>query len=328
MEDWSPVPVSRQIGRPSRYSLVPRQQIAFGFFLLSTSSELTASSEILVPFSWDNSRVKSAAKSELFRKLPSVDELVRTPPVAALAASEGAAAVTDAARAVVDRLREEISSGLLDGHALDLALSSVAEAVAEQLRRGHCLSLRSVINATGVILHTNLGRAPLGEAAIEHIRETAAGYSNLEFDVEGGERGRRDVHVEKLFQRLLSDENLADGGSVVAPTKTAELCSAGQPRAAVPTQAPAPTVVRVPTLADISTVVVNNNAAAVFLALNTLGDGGEVIVSRGELVEIGGSFRIPDVMAKSGAILREVGTTNRTRIADYEHAINERTLPV
>src|SRR6266851_623693 len=121
-----------------------------------------------VCLSWDNSRVKSAAKSELFRKLPSVDELVRTPPVFALAASEGAAAVTDAARAVVDRLREEISSGLLDERALDLALCGVAGAIEEQLRRAHRFSLRSVINATGVILHTNLGRAPLGEAAIEH----------------------------------------------------------------------------------------------------------------------------------------------------------------
>jgi L-seryl-tRNA(Ser) seleniumtransferase len=263
--------------------------------------------------------VKSAAKSELFRKLPSVDELVRTPPVFALAASEGAAAVTDAARAVVDRLREEISSGLLDERALDLALCGVAGAIEEQLRRGHRLSLRSVINATGVILHTNLGRAPLGEAAIEHIRETAAGYSNLEFDVEGGERGRRDVHVERLFQRLLGAENFSDDGSVVAPAKTAELCSAGRAGVPDPTRAP------LSTRSDISTIVVNNNAAAVLLALNTLADGGEVIVSRGELVEIGGSFRIPDVMAKSGAILREVGTTNRTRIADYEHAINERT---
>jgi L-seryl-tRNA(Ser) seleniumtransferase len=257
--------------------------------------------------------VKNAAKSELFRKLPSVDELVHTPPVAALAASQGVAAVTDAARAVVDRIREEISSSLLDEHALDLALSGVEGAIEEHLRRAHRFSLRSLINATGVILHTNLGRAPLAEAAIDHIRETAANYSNLEFDVEGGERGQRDVHVERLFHRLISDDKSLDDGSVSAPAKTTELRSAG--RAGAP----------VPTLADVSTIVVNNNAAAVLLVLNTLADGGEVIVSRGELVEIGGSFRIPDVMAKSGAILREVGTTNRTRIADYEHAVNERT---
>jgi L-seryl-tRNA(Ser) seleniumtransferase len=270
--------------------------------------------------SWDNSPVKSAAKSELFRKLPSVDELVRTPPVAALAASQGVAVVTDAARAVVDRLREEISSGLLDEQALDLALSGVAEAIEEQLRRAHRFSLRSVINATGVILHTNLGRAPLAEAAIDHIRETAATYSNLEFDLAGGERGKRDVHVERLFQRLLGGDNFADK-SGEEPSKTAELRSTGRAEPALSL----PKGVSVPTRADTSTIVVNNNAAAVLLVLNTLAEGGEVIVSRGELVEIGGSFRIPDVMAKSGAILREVGTTNRTRIADYEHAVSERT---
>ena len=269
------------------------------------------------PFHGIIPQVKSGAKSDLFRKLPSVDELLRTLPVAALAASQGAATVTDATRAVIDRLREGISSGLLDEPALDLALSGAAEAIEEHIRRAQRFSLRPVINATGVILHTNLGRAPLGEAALDHIRETAVAYSNLEFDVEGGERGKRDVHVDRLFRRVLGADEVREG----VTSKTAELRSAGQPGAAVPTFAPAPA----PTLADVSTIVVNNNAAAVLLALNTLADGGEVIVSRGELVEIGGSFRIPDVMAKSGAILREVGTTNRTRITDYEHAINERT---
>ena len=151
----------------------------------------------------------------------------------------------------------------------------------------------TVINATGVILHTNLGRAPLAEAALQHVRETAGRYSNLEFNVETGERGKRDVHVDRLFQKLLSDRFPQERGSAEPPY--------------------------------VSTIVVNNNAAAVLLALNTLAEGGEVIVSRGELVEIGGSFRIPDVMAKSGATLREVGTTNRTRVGDYEKAINERT---
>jgi L-seryl-tRNA(Ser) seleniumtransferase len=174
-----------------------------------------------------------------------------------------------------------------------------------------------VINATGVILHTNLGRAPLGDAAIEHIRETAAGYSNLEFDLATGERGKRDVHVDRLFRKVLNEEE-----------RTAELRSAGRARVPVSTQAVTTRAVPAqagPAGAEISTIVVNNNAAAVLLALNTIADGGEVIVSRGELVEIGGSFRIPDVMAKSGAILREVGTTNRTRAADYEGAISERT---
>jgi len=239
--------------------------------------------------SWDNLQVKTAAPSELFRKLPSVDDVMRGPSVDSLAASYGHDSVVEAARAVLGRLREAIASGLLDGDGLELALLGLAGAVENQLRQALAYSLRPVINATGVILHTNLGRAPLGEAAIEHIRETAASYSNLEFDVAIGARGKRDVHVDRLFLRLLNG--------------------------AVTSEKPA----------SVSTIVVNNNAAAVLLALNTLADGGEVVVSRGELVEIGGSFRIPDVMAKSGAILREVGTTNRTRTADYERAITERT---
>jgi L-seryl-tRNA(Ser) seleniumtransferase len=248
--------------------------------------------------------MKSAAKSELFRELPSVDELVRAPRVASLAASHGPATVTDATRAVLARLREEIASGLLDEPALRLALEGLADAVKEHLRQALGHSLRPVINATGVILHTNLGRAPLGEAALAHIGETAARFSNLEFDLEAGARGKRDVHVDRLFRNLL--------GESAAYAATAAL-------AVPPGRSPA----EVP--GSVSTIVVNNNAAAVLLALNTLAEGGEVIVSRGELVEIGGSFRIPDVMAKSGAILREVGTTNRTRIADYEKAITEHT---
>jgi L-seryl-tRNA(Ser) seleniumtransferase len=256
--------------------------------------------------------VKTATPSELFRKLPSVDDVMRGPSISSLAASYGHDSAVDAARVVLSRLREEITSGLLDADGLELALSGLAGAVENQLRLALAYSLRPVINATGVILHTNLGRAPLGEAAIEHIRETATCYSNLEFDLEAGARGKRDVHVDRLFQRLLHEE-----------VKTAGLRSAERARVPVPTQAVSTPSNRAP--ADVSTIVVNNNAAAVLLALNALADGGEVIVSRGELVEIGGSFRIPDVMAKSGAILREVGTTNRTRTADYERAITERT---
>jgi L-seryl-tRNA(Ser) seleniumtransferase len=247
--------------------------------------------------------VKSAAKSELFRKLPSVDECLRIPAVAALAKSHGAAALTDALRAVLQRLREEISSSLLDEPSLELALSGFASAVELQLRRALAYSLRPVINATGVILHTNLGRAPLANSAMDHARETATGYSNLEFDLNKGERGKRDVHVDRLFRKLIGEAG-ADGSARAGPRSDEPGVPAGT---------------------DISTIVVNNNAAAVLLALNTLAEGGEVVVSRGELLEIGGSFRIPDVMAKSGAILREVGTTNRTRAADYERAINERT---
>ena len=201
--------------------------------------------------------------------------------------------MTDAARAVLSRLRAEIAAARLDASAVDLALSGISGAVERQVRQSLTYSLRPVINATGVILHTNLGRAPLAASALEHIRDAASGYSNLEFDIETGERGKRDVHVDRLFRKLLNR-----GAS----------------------RARAPRATR-----DISTIVVNNNAAAVLLALNTLAEGGEVIVSRGELVEIGGSFRIPDVMSKSNATLREVGTTNRTRVADYERAINEKT---
>jgi L-seryl-tRNA(Ser) seleniumtransferase len=229
--------------------------------------------------------VKVAAKSALYRKLPSVDELLRAPELEALAASEGRAAVTEAARAALARLRKEIASGRLDPQGVETAVEGLAAAVERRLRQSLAFSLRPLINATGVILHTNLGRAPLSSDALRRIAEVAGGYSNLEFDLAAGERGKRDVHVERLFERLLAAEGARNS----------------------------------------STVVVNNNAAAVLLALNTLAEGGEVIVSRGELVEIGGSFRIPEIMAKSGAVLREVGTTNRTRLADYQRAINKKT---
>ena len=248
--------------------------------------------------------MKSAANSGLFRELPSVDELLHIPAVASLASTHGPAAVTDATRAVLARLREEVASGLLDGPALRLALDGVSDAIENHLRHALGHSLRPVINATGVILHTNLGRAPLAEAAIAHISETARRFSSLEFDIEAGVRGKRDVHVDRLFRSLLAEStaHVATAASAV-------------PLGRSPAEPPR----------SISTVVVNNNAAAVLLALNTLAEGGDVVVSRGELVEIGGSFRIPDVMAKSGATLREVGTTNRTRVSDYEKAITERT---
>ena len=230
--------------------------------------------------------MKITSKSDLYRQLPSVDELLHSPELSPLIEREGQPAVTEAARAVLAQLREEISAGRLgDQDSLQLALASVGDAISRQLRSAMDFSLQPVINATGVILHTNLGRAPLAQAALKRISQVAGRYSNLEFDIAGGERGKRDVHVERLFSRLLNQDGV--------------IC--------------------------IRTVVVNNCAAAVMLALNTLAEGGEVVVSRGELVEIGGSFRVPDVMSKSGAVLREVGTTNRTRIQDYERAINEKT---
>jgi L-seryl-tRNA(Ser) seleniumtransferase len=257
--------------------------------------------------------MQSAAKSELFRELPAVDELVRTPGLAALASQHGFAAVTAAARSVLARLREEISSGLLDAPALQIALNGLHNAVEHQLRQALAPSLCPLINATGVVLHTNLGRAPLAEAALAHIRETAGRFSNLEFDLEAGARGKRDAHVDRLFRSLLIEPATTDVEMGASPVPPEAALSLSKERS--PAQAPN----------SVATIVVNNNAAAVLLALNSLAEGGEVIVSRGELVEIGGSFRIPDVMAKSGATLREVGTTNRTRIADYEKAITERT---
>jgi L-seryl-tRNA(Ser) seleniumtransferase len=242
--------------------------------------------------------VKLQANLDLYRKLLSVDELLRSPEVTALASKEGQSAVTGAARAVLASLRQEIAAGRLDVNGVDLALFGLDGAVARHVRQALKHSLRTVINATGVILHTNLGRAPLPASALEHIREIAGGYSNLELDLETGERGKRDVHVDRLFCKLL-DEHVDVRVDAGVPARVAK-----------------------PT---ISTIVVNNNAAAVLLALNTLAENGEVIVSRGELVEIGGSFRIPEVMSKSNAILREVGTTNRTRVGDYEKAINEKT---
>lgn len=230
--------------------------------------------------------MKTASKTDLYRKLPSVDEVLHRDDLSEVIAREGHSTVTDAARVVLQRVRKEIDAGL-EVEKLDLALSGLADAIARELRSAVGYSLRPMINATGVILHTNLGRAPLAKSAIENIARAAAGYSNLEFDLAAGERGKRDIHIDRLFRKLFADETRNDR--------------------------------------ELSTIVVNNNAAAVWLALNTLAAGGEVIVSRGELVEIGGSFRIPDVMAQSNGILREVGTTNRTRVADYEQAITEKT---
>lgn len=230
--------------------------------------------------------VKTASKSELYRLLPSVDEVMRSRELAPLLERETFAAVADAVRTVVTGLREEISAGRFSSEkAVRLALAGLPEAIERQLQSAMQFSLRPVINATGVILHTNLGRAPLAQAALQRISSIAGQYTNLEFEIAGGVRGKRDVHVERLFSRLLNQDGVS----------------------------------------GVRTVIVNNCAAAVMLALNTLAEAGEVIVSRGELVEIGGSFRVPDVMSKSGAVLREVGTTNRTRIEDYERAINEKT---
>jgi L-seryl-tRNA(Ser) seleniumtransferase len=197
------------------------------------------------------------------RDLPSVDELAResTDPLA-----------VDAARAVIERARKTIRGGGKPGDLTAL--------LHDELRAVRRPALRRVLNATGVIVHTNLGRAPLAAAALDHAVEAARGYSNLEYDLGEGRRGSRQDHVASILRRLTGAE---------------------------------------------AALVVNNNAGALLLALAALAEGRDVIVSRGELIEIGDGFRIPDVLARSGARLVEVGTTNRTRASDYEHAIDERT---
>jgi L-seryl-tRNA(Ser) seleniumtransferase len=205
------------------------------------------------------------------RDLPSVDELLRTE---ALAALPHVAAVA-AARDTLARAREEIAAGHDPG---DLAARTL-DAATRQAQP----ALRRVVNATGIVLHTNLGRAPLAPTAVDHLSEVAAGYSNLEYDLRAGSRGSRHDHLATRLRALTGAEDA---------------------------------------------LVVNNNAAAVLLALSALAEGREVVVSRGELIEIGDGFRIPDVLARSGARLVEVGTTNKTRAGDYEAAIGPGTAAI
>jgi L-seryl-tRNA(Ser) seleniumtransferase len=208
------------------------------------------------------------------RNLPGIDVLLASEPVRPLLTTFPRARVVDALRRVLVQAREELASGTFESipPAGDPHWASRAETL---LQAADMPSLRSVINATGVVLHTNLGRAPLSEAARTAMAAAGVGYSNLEFDLEAGERGSRYVHCVELLREIT-----------------------GAPDA----------------------LVVNNNAAAVVLGLNTMAAGKGVLVSRGELVEIGGGFRIPDMLSRSGAILREVGTTNRTRADDYREA--------
>ena len=215
------------------------------------------------------------------RVIPSIEQLRQEEAVRRLEARYGCDATLAALRHETAALRERLTRGSGGGPAdPDDAAAVILAGLEPRLRAAIAPSLRPVINATGVIVHTNLGRAPLARAALERIAEVASGYANLEYDLAAGKRGSRTVHAATLLTQLTGAE---------------------------------------------AAVVVNNNAAAVLLVLAALADGREVIISRGELVEIGGGFRIPDVMRQSGAILREVGTTNRTRVADYAAAIGERT---
>jgi L-seryl-tRNA(Ser) seleniumtransferase len=229
------------------------------------------------PSSDPAAKIESNPRARL-REIPSVDELLSQPLLLGLLERAGRGLVTQAARSVLADVRTQLKSDPAASH--PVGLTDLEAQVTARVETMLSPSLCRVINATGVILHTNLGRAPLARDAAARIAETAIRYSNLEYDISTGERGKRDVHTAAL----LADQVGAEAA-----------------------------------------MVVNNNAAAVFLVLHTLAKGSEVIVSRGELIEIGDGFRIPDIMAESGALLREVGTTNRTRLRDYERAINERT---
>jgi L-seryl-tRNA(Ser) seleniumtransferase len=219
---------------------------------------------------------KPPGRQDRLRSLPSLDVLLRRPGVEALEAEHGREVVRGCLRDLLDSVRREI----LDGGDPDASPEALEEGLRREAGRVMAPGLRRVINATGIVIHTNMGRAPLPAAAREAVARTAGGYLNLELELETGERGRRGARLEEHVRAVTGAE---------------------------------------------AALVVNNNAGAVLLMLSALAEGREVVVSRGELVEIGGSFRLPDIMARSGARMREVGTTNRTRLADYEAAVGPET---
>ncbi|MGH9864531.1 MAG: L-seryl-tRNA(Sec) selenium transferase, partial [Candidatus Acidiferrales bacterium] len=201
-------------------------------------------------------------RAAILRQIPSVDELLNRPKIAELSRRVGREFTVEITRCVLAELRERAAAEMAS---VSVDVADIEMQIATRIEEELAPSLRSVINATGVVLHTNLGRAPIGKSAAEHLSATATRYSNLEYDLAEGARGKRDVHTNRMLAELVGAE---------------------------------------------AAIVVNNNAAAVFLVLNTLAKGAEVIVSRGELIEIGDGFRIPDIMTQSGVELREVGTTN------------------
>ncbi len=215
--------------------------------------------------------------NEILRKIPSVDEILKSSSVQALIREHSRQLVVAELQSCLAEIRRQAATGSEPESSLDDSLARLPELLRDRIAARTAPSLKKVINATGVILHTNVGRAPLPAAMIDAIRETATSYSNLEYDTATASRGHRDAHLEKRLGSLLGCE---------------------------------------------AATVVNNNAAALFLILKALASGKKVLVSRGELVEIGGSFRIPEILESSGAILREVGTTNKTRLADYRNAID------
>ncbi len=221
-----------------------------------------------------------STQDSILQRLPSIDGILQHPRVQALIGEYSRPLVLEEARSLVEELRSQALSDSLDEADLARAAAQIPERLRERISSRLSPALRKVINAYGVILHTNVGRAPISPAAARAMGELASSYSNLEFNLDSGKRGHRDLNFEARATRLLGCE---------------------------------------------AATVANNNAAALFLILNTLARGRNVLVSRGELIEIGGSFRLPSIMEASGAALREVGTTNKTRLPDYEQAIDEET---
>ncbi len=215
-------------------------------------------------------------KQRLLSNLPAVDEILKSKQGLEWLKAHPRRYVLQAVRETIDSRRKEIIEGLT----VDLSEEVMMADIENIIEKLSSYSLRSLINATGVVIHTNLGRSVLSERALENIRQVSGSYSNLEYDIEEGKRGKRYSHIKRILREITGAEDA---------------------------------------------LIVNNNAAAVMLCLSTLAKDREVIVSRGELVEIGGSFRMPEVMEASGAVLREVGTTNKTHLYDYENAINEDT---
>ncbi len=218
-------------------------------------------------------------KKSLFQKIPAVDRLLAFPGISAAVSEHPRALVLVAIHEILNGLRRDIAEGRLQDETV-LEVDRVAPMVIERLQALNRPSLRPVINATGVIVHTNLGRSILPEQVLARLRTIGGGYSNLEYRLDEGRRGSRYAHVEGILRELLQAE---------------------------------------------AAMVVNNNAAAVLICLETLARGREAVVSRGQLVEIGGAFRIPDVMRKSGAVMVEVGTTNKTRLSDFEAVVHAET---
>jgi len=215
-------------------------------------------------------------KQKLLQELPSVDEILKSPDGIRWCETYPRRFVLKAIREIIEIRRKEI----IEVSSSDVSIEGMAKDIEAKIQKLSAFSLRPLINATGIVIHTNLGRSILSEKILENVKRVSESYSNLEYNLDEGKRGKRYAHITGLLREITGAE---------------------------------------------SALIVNNNAAAVFLSLSTLAKGREVVVSRGELVEIGGSFRVPDVMASSGAILREVGATNKTHLRDYKNAINENT---